>query len=385
MTDSPDPIDFEFDPQRASTITLSPEAVNWAVRICQQVPEAAQQWPTLLRAMALRGLQQWLEAGALDLALYYDPHQPPGSGISGRVGDYRLCVIVQGSVSDEVVAIPTATVDNATDFAHLYLLVDVQEEFDQVTILAGLRRDRLLAQRQALGLTSQIQEFYPIPVQCFDSTPEDVLLYLTCLNPAQLSQLEAVQVPQAPISQTLNRPWRLREPIREPINAGRWLRDQLDTVADSLAWILMPPLSPASAMTGLRSPTEQLDAILQELEPTGVTIPPRARGAYTDLQTLGLPLRLYALTWDLFEPQPPEWTLFLFLSPIPGDILPPSTRLIVRDATSTLAEQTLAPGHEGGFLYAQAIGTWDEAFTVTVELPNGATLNWPPFVFRPQE
>ncbi len=56
----------------------------------------------------------------------------------------------------------------------------------------------------------------------------------------------------------------------------------------------------------------------------------------------------------------------------------------MRDATAILAEQTLAQGNEGGFLYAQAIGTWDEAFTATVELPNGNTLNWPPFVFQPE-
>jgi hypothetical protein len=385
MSDFPEPIDFEFDPLRATTVTLSTEAVNWAAQMSQQVPDEAQ-WSTFLRAMALQGLQQWLEAGALDLALYYDLHQPPTPGINGRVGDYRLCLVAQGSLSDDEVTIPAATVQNKTDFAHLYILAEVQEEVDQVTILAGLRRDRLLTQRQTLGLTPQTDGTYRIPIHCFDTNPEDLLLYLTCLSPTQISGPQvsgAETAAAAPIAVSQTSPQSLQP--RDPINVGRWLLNQLDAVADSLAWTLMPPLAPANAIRSIRSPVEQLEDILRELQPAGVTIPPAARGAYTDLQqTLGLPFRLYALTWTLFEPRPPEWTLFLFLGPAPGEQLPPGTRLIVRDATAILAEQTLAQGNEGGFLYAQAIGTWDEAFTATVELPNGNTLNWPPFVFQPE-
>lgn len=378
MSDFFDPIDFEFSPLRTTTVTLSTEAVGWAAQRSQQVPDGAQ-WSTFLRAMALQGLQQWLEAGALDLALYYDLHQPPTPGINGRVGDYRLCLVAQGSLSDNDVALPAATVQDDTNFAHLYILAEVQEELDQVTILAGLRRDRLLTQRQTLSLTPQADGTYRIPVTAFDSTPEDVLLYLTCLNPAQLS---GPQVSGAAIAVAQTRPQPVQN--RDPINVGRWLLDQLDAIADGLAWTLMPPLAPANAIRSLRSPVEQLEDILRQLQPAGVTIPPAARGAYTDLQpTLGLPFRLYALTWTLVEPNPPEWTLFLFLGPVPGEQLPPGTRLIVRDATTILAEQTLAPGNEGSFLYVQAIGTWDEAFTATVELPNGSSLNWPPFVFQP--
>ncbi|MBD1874980.1 DUF1822 family protein [Nodosilinea sp. FACHB-131] len=380
MSPSPDPIDFEFEPQRATTVTLSTEAVNWAVQRCQQVSDGAQQWPTFLRAMALRGLQQWLESGALDLALYYDSQQPPTPGVNGRVGDYRLCLVAQGSLSDDEVAIPAATVNDTNGFAHLYILAEVQEEVDQVTILAGLRRDRLLAQRQTLGLTLQPDGTYRIPIRCFDTTPEDLLLYLTCLNPDQISGPESTSAAAIAVPQTVPQPTQ----TRDSINVGSWLLNQLDAVADSLSWTLMPPLAPATAMRSMRTPVEQLEDILRDLRPTGVTIPPNARGAYTDLQTMGLPFRLYALTWTLVEPHPPEWTLFLFLGPAPGEQLPPGTRLIVRDAAAVLAEQTLAQGNERGFLYAQAIGTWDEAFTATVELPNGNTLNWPPFVFQPE-
>lgn len=392
MRDSLDPIEFEFSPLRATTVTLSTEAVGWAAQMGQQMPDGPHQWPTFLRALALRGVQQWLENGALELTLDYDPHQPPTPGINGRVGDYRLCIVVQGSLSDDEVTIPSATVQDETSFAHLYILAEVQEDADQVTILAGLRRDRLLAQQPAL--TPLPNDTYRIPIHCFDSTPDDLLLYLTCLSPAQVCgpQLSeaAINPMAAPITAPMTAiPVSSPRPTPAPINVGRWLYNQMDAVIDGLTWALLPPLDVASAIRSshgeaLREPAEQLGWFLRELEPAGVTIPPSARGAYTDLQSSGLPFRLYALTWPIPVAQPPEWTLFLFLGPVFGATLPPGTRLIVRDATAVLADQTLRQGNETGFLYAQTIGTWDEAFTATVELPNGNSLNWPPFVFQPE-
>lgn len=378
MSYSTEPQDFDFEPLQSTTIRLLPPAIDWVVQVCQQEPDTDLQWPTFLRAMALMGLQQWLEAGAQDMALYYAVNQPPALDITCRVNDFRLCLVAQGSLSDDVVAIPQSTLDDPANFAHLYVLAEVQEEADQVTILGGLRRDRLLSYQQQAGLTAQANDTYTLPVQCFDTSPEDLLLYLSCLNPAQLSTPIAEA---APVQTRATLP-ALR--AGDLINAGRWLRNQLDAVADGLAWTLLPPLAPAHAMMSASTPAEELEAVLRELEPTGILVPSTARGAYTDLQQFGLPFRLYALTWTLFESQPPEWSLFLFLGPAPGEQLPTGTRLVVSDATATLAEQTLAADVESAYLYAQVVGTWDEQFTATVELPSGMTLNWPPFVFRPE-
>ncbi|MGB3309029.1 MAG: DUF1822 family protein [Nodosilinea sp.] len=371
--------DFEFEPLQSTTVALTAESTNRAVAICQQEADLAQQWPTFLRAMALEGLRQWIGEGANPLPLSYNSDQPPTPNRLYRVNDFRLCLVAQGSLSDEVVTIPQSTVDDGTNFAHLYILAEVREEVDQVTILAGLRRDRLLAQQQQSNLIANANGTYTLPVSYFDTTPEDVLLYLNCLNPEQLAVLAPAPIAATSLQQSLE------QATGGLINAGRWLRDQLDTVAETLAWTLLPPLAPGNAMMPLpTTPAEQLEAVLEDLAPEGVTIPPTARGAFTDLQQWGLPLRLYALTWTMFETQPPEWSLFLFLGPASGQHLTPGTRLVVSDATAILAEQTLADDGAATYLYAQVIGTWEEQFTVTVELPNGSTLNWPPFVFNPE-
>lgn len=372
MRPSPELSDYEFDPLQPTTVVLPADAVKWAVQICQQV-NLEQQWVAFLRAMALRGVQHWLEAGTTELNLTYEPTQAPGAGVQGTVNGFRLCIVSQGTLSNGQVAISQSTLDDTQSFAHLYLLVEVREEADQVTILCGLRRDRLLAQRDTL--TANTDGTYTVPVTYFDISPEEMLLYLNCLNPIQLET--AVQ--RTPV----------QYPVQSAINVGRWLSDRLDTLADTvtstLTWVLLPPLSTSHAMMSGHTPAEALETVLRELEPTGVVIPAMARGAYTDLQTVGVPLRLYALTWIHLEGFQPEWCLFLVLGSTPNEQMLPGTRLVVRDTTTVLADSTLSPDLSTNHLYAQVFGTWDEAFTVSVELPNGATLSWPPFVFQPQE
>ncbi|MFH7243222.1 MAG: DUF1822 family protein [Spirulina sp.] len=392
--------DVEFDRLHPATVHLSPAEVDWAVQIGQSEPEA-HQWLTFLRAMALRGVDHWLRQGSTGLTLTYDPTQPPGTGIQAEVNGFRLCLVVQGSLSDDQVTIPQTTHHPTThhpttppphhpitppSFAHIYLLVEVREEADQVTILGGLRRDRLLS-HQASGHLTHNGDTYTLPIALFDTEPEEILLYLTCLNPDQLLAAAPETAPAPPTSPTMasvpdspTRPW---------INVGPWLQDRLDAVTahvtETLTWNLLPPLALSHALMAAQSPADTLEAVLRELAPAGVEIPAAARGAYTDLQATGLPLRLYALIWPVWEHPEPEWCLFLVLGPAPGDTLPDGVRLQVSDATGLLADSSLDAQSSAQYLYVQVFGTWEEAFTVAIQLPNGATLHWPPFVFRPED
>lgn len=374
---------FDFNPAQSTTVALSGAMVAEAIHLCQQEPEATQQWPTFLRAMGLQGLKQWLEAGALPGEMTWDRHRPPSPGVNGWVNHFRLCLVTQGSIGGEVVSVPRSTVEDDHGFAHLYVLAEVQEEANQVTILGALRRDRLLTLQAQGALATDDQGYYALPVAHFDTSPEDLLLYIHCLNPAQLTPSLALTPPPAVTPMV----WNLaplaggKETL---INVGDWLQDQLDTVATALAWQLLPPRTAAYGLRSKGAAMEAMESVLQELELEGVSIPSTARGAYTDLQPLGLPCRLYALIWTMVQAHSPEWSLFLCLGPVPGEELTRGTRLIVRDDSSTLVEQALGQDSDTTYLYTQVIGTWEEQFRVTVALPNGNTLHWPPFVFRPQ-
>ena len=301
-----------------------------------------------------------------------------------EAGGFRLCLIAEGSLSDQAVHIPRETLDNPLSFAHLFILLQVQEEADRVTILAGLRRDRLLDYQQQSGLAPNPAGCYTIPTACFDTSPDEVLLYLHCLNPDTLNPdpsaaTGAIAAP-TPLVHSSQADVSMIEP--RVINVGRWLQGQVDAVAESLAWTLMPPLATAHGLRGMQSPVEALEDILTELE-NDLRMPDTARAACLDYPpTLGARFRLYALTWLLDEGEL-SWSLLLFLGPGEDNSLPSGIQLIVRDQQSVLAEPILTEEADSTYLYAQVIGALDEQFTVTVQLPNGTALNWPPFVFRP--
>ncbi|MFP4221524.1 MAG: DUF1822 family protein [Phormidium sp.] len=363
---------LDLDPDQGTTVHLTTGAVNWAVEVCQEHIDTDHQWFCFLRAMAIRGLQQWLDQGAEALPLDYSRETPPNPGVNCQVKGFRLCLVVQGSLSDGLISIPRYTLKDPLNFAHLYVLAEVQEEADQVKILAGLRRDRLVSLKESGNLALSRKGHYHVPLEDWDLSPEDLLLYLHCLNPEKLETGHSEN----------SVPARCLCP-QPTLNVRDWLRDQLDTVAQRFHWTLLPPLALSHQLMSVQTPAEELETLLRDLERQGVTIPETARGAYQELHHQGLPGRLYALTWKVFDSHySPEWSLFLCLGPRPGESLAPGTELIVQDETSVLVRQGLNEDSGEAYLYTQVIGNFDEQFTVSIISGEGTPLTLPPFTFH---
>ncbi|WP_159786929.1 DUF1822 family protein [Sodalinema gerasimenkoae] len=363
---------LDLDPDQGTTVHLTTGAVNWAVEVCQEQVDTDNQWFCFLQAMALKGLQQWLDQGAQALPLDYSHKAPLNPGVNCQVKGFRLCLLVQGSLSDGLISIPRYTLRDPLNFAHLYILAEVQEEADQVTILAGLRRDRLVSLKESGDLALSRKGHYHVPLEDWDLSPEDLLLYLHCLNPETLEAGHSEkQVPAR------------RLYLQPALNARDWLKDKLDSVAEQFHWTLLPPLALSHQLMSVQSPAEELETLLKDLEQQGVTIPETARGAYQELHHQGLPGRLYALTWKVFDSHySPEWSLFLCLGPSPGESLAPGTELIVQDETSVLVRQGLNEDSGEVYLYTQVIGNFDEQFTVSIISGEGTPLTLPPFTFH---
>ncbi|MEM6252885.1 MAG: DUF1822 family protein [Cyanobacteria bacterium P01_F01_bin.3] len=378
------PLTFDdFDALATETIMLSESSLQWATQICQAIPDETEQWHTFLRALAVAGFDQWLNQGAHQFVSEYRTY-PPGSGVNLRVGHYRICILPMGSLSDDHVAIPLAAA-NGSDPAHLYVLVDVQEEVDQVRIIAGLRCNQIQAYQQQGQLEptqlGSLSVFW-VPIQTFDNTPEQLLLYLSCLEPETMTSVQsAAQVASSPSIKLRSAARTL--PINF-INTGRWLQNQLDEIADQLAWTLLPPLvPPLTPAAAMRSTPETLAPLQDVLASSHVTMPDQARGAYQDFHLAGLSLRLYAFVWPLKETAIPEWSLLLCLGAVAEESLPTGIYIQVEDQTSTVVQPPLAAETHSAYLYTQAIGHFDEQFKVQIGLPNGPVQTFPMFGFEP--
>ena len=352
---------FDAYPLSTETVILSDTATRWATDICQDISDEETQWQAFLSALAVAGVKQWLSDA--ELAATCPQETAPASNL--EIGDYRLCILPIGTVTDDTVSIPeTAVVGDQA--AHLYILAEVQEESDQVRVVTSLRHDQL--QQYIQQQQPPHTQGYSIPLSQFRVTPEQLLLYLSCLEPSAI------------IQPALSRLSELTNTITtQVVNAGKWLQGELDTVAEQLAWELLPPLTPAQ---GFRPVKEEIEHIVDELTSQGIEIPPRARGACKEINLAGFPCRLYAWVWPLMTEDSPEWSLFLILGPTPGETLPIGIELAVSDQQELLSRSILSQKTTVTYLYTQVIGYWQEQFGVTVSLPNGPTISLPSFGFE---
>ncbi len=380
--------EMELLPEEA--IALEPSHLIQAANLSSQVnPE--RRWQVYLNALALFSFEQWLQrrSGAFVLnqeqcSLMRPSYAETIPAVCNlEVNQFRLCLLAVGD-RDDTVMIPAAAVDLPEFVAHFYVVLEVHEEQQQATIQGVLRYDQLVRYRQSQPIQVDADQNYAVPYTWFDADPDSLLLYLRCLDPAAIA-LPAV---------TSNRPPSLAhwlQFITQPaINASLWLQEQWDEVAQEFAWILLPPPMEASALRSpitdsfRRSPGEEFEAIMQQLERSGLRLPTQARGAYRDWIMANIPLRLYAVVGELPPVEgTPEWSLLLVLGAQPGANLPQDISLEISDPNGILVQRILDVQTNGDYLFAQVSGTWDEKFLVSITLPNGERLTLPPFTFQP--
>jgi hypothetical protein len=204
-------------------------------------------------------------------------------------------------------------------------------------------------------------------------------LYLTRMQQSEVSQKEV-------IAPSLNNPvQKLRSTF---VNTALWFQDQVDQLAEDLSWVLLPAFSSelgGLAQVGLRSQTQEITAMLAQLQRNGIEIPQNARGAYQDLQVATHQMRLYAVTWKTFPAGAmPEWSLLLILSGQPSHSLLPGTRIQIRDAANILVDEELKDSSGHQYIYGGVSGTSDETFGVDLTFADGSTLTLPEFEYDPK-
>ena len=363
-----------------------------------------------------------------------------------EVGQFKLCLLARGTMGDELVTAPRAVVDLPEYAAHFYVVVNVLEEQETATVEGFISYDELLKYKQRGNLQPEPDWSYELFWDWFNREPDNLLLYLRCLEPKAMAlpappterwtalgkvqtELESL-IPQLRRSETplwqilsweravllLTSPelldWlyrlqtgaipatqkgaaltRLSAPTgerltKEVINVGLWLQNQLDEFSRSLSWALLP--APTFAPASLRllnhtnkcSPAEELEGIIAQLRDSGMDIPVEARGAYRDFRVGTNPLRLYALTWAIYQQEDfPEWSLLIVLGAQPGHQLPQSLRLQLKEQNMLLDEKIVERDTNDTYLYTRAIGRWDEQFSVTIISAHRETLVLPPFSF----
>jgi hypothetical protein len=418
-----------FRPLSVELMALEPQQIEQARHVSQVAATEAERWQIYLNALALAGFEQWLaERSTLSLDRQSCSLFQPGYAslipavCSVQVGAFRLCLVaIEGD--PEQIDLPRAVIELPEWMAHFYVVVEVWEELQMVRIWGFMRHDQLMEWQP----TQQVNSDWTIsfPLAAFERQTDHLALHLRCLDPSALPlpqvadravALAAIQptlIPrlaqwqptQTPLWHVL--PWEqasllltcpelvnwLAQPqspaneqrlsdgfhlfTQPAINVGRWLRQELDRVAQTLNWVLLPPLS------ALRTSTEPASLIVTQLERIGIQVPAEACSGYQDLNWAELRLRLYGVAWRQTSAElTPEWSLVIVLAAQPEHHLPSGLQLRISDLSNVLVERTLTEFIPDAHLYARVVGSWSEKFLVTL-IYNSQSLTLPPFAFEP--
>jgi hypothetical protein len=430
------------------TIPLEAEQLDQALELSNQIGNEARKWQVYLQGLALLSFEEWLQQREPEISVDRERSsvlQPQYANALDAVcnlniGEFRVCLIPTISFSDEEVTVARAVVDLPEFAAHFYVIIGIEEELEVAAIRGFLRHDQLVNYQPQLQ--AEADWTYQLPLAWFNREPDELLLYLQCLDPtaiplpeiptnrqATLARMQAALLTLLP--QLRNRPlWQvltweqgvavlttpdllnwlyqsltenaadftnhlsdlLQILTQQAVNVRRWLRNQMDEVMQELSWEVLPAPSPMRGTEPIRellvpfplrrteqNPTRDLYEILTKISRTHeLEIPASAGRAYRDL-TLGSRLRLYAVTWSL--PDDDGWTLLLILKAISGNEPLYEMTLRVSDQTDVLAEESLQDDSNHGYVFTQVAGSYEDKFLATITKASGEVQTLPPFEF----
>lgn len=429
------------------TIPLEPEQLDQALELTHQIGNEARHWQIYLQVLALLSFEEWLQKREPEMPLQREQAsvlQPQyANAIDAvcnlRVGEFKVCLIPTISFTEEKVTLPRAVVDLPELTAHFYVVIGIEEELEFAAIRGFLRHDQLVNYQPQLQ--PEADWTYQLPLAWFNREPNDLLLYLRCLDPTAIPLPETPTNRQVTIArmqaalltllpQLRNRPlWQvltweqgaavlttpdllnwlyqsvtentavvtnhlsdlLQILTQQAVNVTHWLRNQMDEVMP-LSWEVLPAPSPLRGTEPIRelpaafsmrrtelNPAQDLEEILGEISLNyNVEIPEIAGRAYRDL-TLGNRLRLYAVTGPL--PDDDGWTLLLILKAISGDQNAYGFSLRVSDQTDVLAEESLQEDSNNDYIFTQVAGSYEDKFLATITSATGEAQTLPPFAF----
>lgn len=168
-----------------------------------------QQWQAYLNALALFGLEAWILERA-SVGAIRDTKAISQYGVL-TVGEFRICLIATEQVLDEVVNIPQQALDTAI---HFYVLLEVNEEQEQLTIRGFISYDQLVNYRNT-SFGTLYNNCYQLPLNLLDAEPSHLLFYIRYVEPNAINSLGATQRKYLDIVQTTTK-------------LSNWLQDVFD-------------------------------------------------------------------------------------------------------------------------------------------------------------
>lgn len=202
-------VDSQYRRRKLSpeVIYLEPEHFDSAKEISDQNLNEAHQWKIYLNALALLGFEEWLRERVPDIKINRDNcsiFQPNSTNVNDDVchlslGEFNLCLITVDNLIDDFVTVPAEAITSPQKAAHFYILLELLEEEEQLSLHGFLRYDQLVKYCKSINLEAKSDNCYQLPLSWFDPEVNNLLLYSRFLSPTAISLPSVVEVNNAEI------------------------------------------------------------------------------------------------------------------------------------------------------------------------------------------
>lgn len=210
-------------------IWLEPEHVEQAKAMNAGSLLEAQQWQSYLNTLALLGFEQWLSNRLPEQAIQR-LSRPTDSVAYIEVNGFTMGLIAVEHVLDETVRIPQAAVEQPELVAHFYVLLEVSEEQELVTVRGFLRFDELINYRDRSHL--QVQDgCYLLPLTSLDAEPNHLLFYCRSLQPSAIALPTRLPAPTEDLAITLT---------QAITTLAQWFQDVFDESWQAIDQLINP-------------------------------------------------------------------------------------------------------------------------------------------------
>jgi hypothetical protein len=207
-------------------------------RLSARATSETQQWERYLNALALLAFEQWLSDRLPEYAVQRSP-KPIELVNYIEVNGFTVCLLAVEHVLDETVHIPQAVVEQPARAAHLYVLHEVSEEQELVTVRGFCRHDELIRYGQLYPAQAG---YYQLPLSCLDAEPNHLLFYCRSLQPAAFA-LRATESIVLPIDTSTSTASVLTALTQTTTTLGQWLQGAFDESWQAIDQLINPDAS----------------------------------------------------------------------------------------------------------------------------------------------
>ena len=233
----------------STTTYLKAKYFEKAREISQKVTGERNQWKTYLNAIALLCFEDWLQELVPNIkfninnaSIFQPQHKTLLDAVCNiQISNFKLTLITIDNLAYSWITVPENIINSAELAAHLYVLLQVVEDEEEMIIHGFMYRDEILEYQESINEegTREYCNCFKIPLLRFDKEINNLLIYSRFLEPNAIT-LPTETIINCALTPSIDKDSNVV--VQSFINLSQWWSGVFEEDWQSLKEILTPQM-----------------------------------------------------------------------------------------------------------------------------------------------